>query len=329
MAVWLPQRRDVISFAGVFGLLGAVYLLPPDTALRQVRAAGTLRVCLPSSYPPLVTGNPRTPGIDVELLRLITAKLGLDLSIVTNPAMGRDFNPRSWRVTRAQCEVLAGGVVGSPTTGSFLDTTQAYATTGWAWLSPHREVVLQGRRVGVLVGVSGLDRVALAAWLRAAKAQVTVTLDGAELVQGLQDGRFDVGVTERLLAMELATRQGWSEGWMPAQLDRYPVVLGLWKGDLTLKRAIVVALHEAQRSGEVATIVARYIPHATAMDAQISFGDGAIGERPPGGSVVGGAVVGGLGGQGLGGQGLGGQGLGAAGSVGQDRMPDGHVGQNK
>jgi ABC-type amino acid transport substrate-binding protein len=262
MPIWLPRRHDVISFAGVFGLLGAVYLLPPDTALRQVRAAGALRVCLPPSYPPLVTADPQAPGIDVELLRLIAGKLGLRLVIVTNAAMGSDFNPRSWRVTRAQCEVLAGGVVGSPTTRSFLDTTQPYATTGWAWLSPHPEVALQGRRVGVLVGVSGLDRVALAARLRAAKAQVTITLDAAELVQGLKDGRFDVGVTERLLALELARGQGWTEGWMPPELDRYPVVFGLWKGDLTLKRAIVLALEQAQRSGEVATIIARYIPGA-------------------------------------------------------------------
>ena len=59
----------MITFAGVFGLLGAVYLLPPDTALQQVRAAGALRVCLPPSYPPLVTGDPSAPGIDVELLQ--------------------------------------------------------------------------------------------------------------------------------------------------------------------------------------------------------------------------------------------------------------------
>src|SRR5271166_4110878 len=79
MALWLPQRRDVISFAGAFGLLGAVYLLPPDTALQQVRAAGTLRVCLPPSYPPLVTGDPTKPGIDVDLLRAITRELGVSL----------------------------------------------------------------------------------------------------------------------------------------------------------------------------------------------------------------------------------------------------------
>ena len=123
---------------------------------------------------------------------------------------------------------------------------------------PDRNAEFEGRRIGVLVGVSGLDRVALAAWLRAAKAQVTVTLDAGELVQGLKDGRFDVGVTERLLAAELAAPLGWDLGWMP-ELRRYPVVLGLWKGDLTLKRAIVAAMGQMRRSGELAAVMARYI----------------------------------------------------------------------
>jgi ABC-type amino acid transport substrate-binding protein len=259
MAFWLPQRRDVISFAGVFGLLGAVYLLPPDTSLREVRTAGALRVCMPPSYPPLVTGDPAAPGIDVDLLRAIARELGVGLVTVVNPVMGRDFNPRDWRVTRAQCEVLAGGVVGSPTTRSFLETTQAYATTGWAWISPRPGATLEGQRVGALIAVSGLDRVALASWLRAAKAHVTVTLDAKELVQGLKDGRFDAGVTEGLLAEQLAIPLGWSVGWMPAEQGRYPVVLGLWKGDLTLKRAIVSAIGRMQRNGELATIMARYI----------------------------------------------------------------------
>lgn len=272
MELWLPQRRDVISFAGVFGLLGAVYLLPPDTALRQVRAAGTLRVCLPPSYPPLVTGDPAKPGIDVDLLRAIAQKLDVGVEPVVNPIMGRDFNPRAWRITRAQCEVLAGGVVGSATTRSFLETTPAYAMTGWTWISPRSSSALDGQRVGVLVGVSGLDRVALAAWLRAAKARVTVTLDAAELVQGLRDGRFDIGITEHLLGEQLASPLGWSVGWMPAELGRYPVVLGLWKRDLTLKRAIVSAMERMRRSGELATIVARYIPDDPAIPGSGSNG---------------------------------------------------------
>jgi hypothetical protein len=36
-------------------------------------------------------------------------------------------------------------------------------------------------------------------------------------------------------------------------------VLGLWKGDLTLKRAIVASLEKLERNGEVAAIKARYL----------------------------------------------------------------------
>ncbi|HET7883673.1 MAG TPA: transporter substrate-binding domain-containing protein, partial [Acetobacteraceae bacterium] len=223
-----------------------------------MRAAGVLRACMPPAYPPLVTGDPAAPGIDVDLLRHIANDLGVRLAIVANPAMGRDFNPRAWRITRAQCEVLAGGVVGSATTRSFIDTTQPYAATGWALLSPHAGETVQGRRVGVLVASSGLDRVALSTYLRAAKARVIVTADSDELVQGLADGRFDAGITDRLLAGELAAPHGWTVQWLPEELVRYPVVLGLWKGDLTLKRAISGALSRMQRDGEVAAIMRRY-----------------------------------------------------------------------
>jgi polar amino acid transport system substrate-binding protein/cystine transport system substrate-binding protein/membrane-bound lytic murein transglycosylase F len=39
-------------------------------------------------------------------------------------------------------------------------------------------------------------------------------------------------------------------------------VFGLWKGDLTLKRAIVSGLESLERDGEVAKIIARYIGDA-------------------------------------------------------------------
>jgi ABC-type amino acid transport substrate-binding protein len=260
MKLWRPARRDVISFAGVFGLLGAVYLLPPDTALHDVRTQGTLRACLPPSYPPLVTGDPAMPGIDVDLLRAVAGEIGVQLEVVTNASMGTDFNPRAWRITRAQCEIIAGGVAGSTTTRSFLETTPAYAATGWAWLAAHADADLHGKKIGILDSATGLDRLALSAWLRAAKAQISIVANGADLVDGVKQGRFDAGVTERLLAVQLAAQSGLSVAWMPPELVRYPLVFGLWKGDLTLKRAIVAAMNDLQRSGEMARIEARYVP---------------------------------------------------------------------
>ena len=255
----IPARmRMWFSYLVIFGLLAGVTFLPADTSLAEVRRAGLLRACMPPLYPPLVTADPAAPGIDVELLRAIAKDLGLTFEIAPNPAMGQDFNPRNWHVTRAQCEVLAGGVVGSPVTRSFLETSPSYAETGWAFVSGKPLGDISGLRAGVFTGVSGLDRLALSRYLRAHNVELTVVPSAAELANGLRAGRFDFGVTEKLAAGEIAAREGLIAAWAPAELPRFPLVLGLWKGDLTLKRAIVDALERLERSGEVARIVGRY-----------------------------------------------------------------------
>ena len=264
MALLADKWRTILSYALIFGLLAAVNLLPPDTSLSEVRAAGVLRACLPASYPPLVTGEPAAPGIDIELLRELARRMELRLVVSTNAAMGRDFNPRNWHITRAQCDVLAGGVVASPQTRSFLETSPSYAETGWAFVLPkpiseQRLGDLADRRAGVLVGISGLDRLALSRYLREQNVEVTILATAAELVRGLRDGKFDFAVTEFLLAGRIAAREGWKVEWAPAPLVRYPLVLGLWKGDLTLKRSVVAGLDKLERNGDVAAIMSRYL----------------------------------------------------------------------
>jgi ABC-type amino acid transport substrate-binding protein len=66
-------------------------------------------------------------------------------------------------------------------------------------------------------------------------------------------------VTEFLLAGQIASREGWRADWAPPPLGRYPLVLGLWKGDLTLKRAIDSGLEKLERDGDVAAIMSRYL----------------------------------------------------------------------
>jgi ABC-type amino acid transport substrate-binding protein len=250
--------RDALGALAVLSLLAAVYLLPPDTSLREVRHAGTLHVCMPPLAPPFVTGDASAPGIDVDILQALARDLGLMLASVPEPAMGQDFNPRAWHVTRAACEVLAGGLVASPMTRSFLETSPPYAETGWALLAPQPITDLNGRKIGVFTPPSGLDRIALASRLRAAQAQVIILTNIEALVTGLREGRFDAGVTEKLLADEIAARASLVADWLPGDLPRYPVAFGLWKGDLTLKRALTGALDRLARDGTVAAVMARY-----------------------------------------------------------------------
>jgi ABC-type amino acid transport substrate-binding protein len=256
--------RDALGALPILGLLAAVYLLPPDTSLSEVRRAGALHVCMPPADPPFVTGDPQAPGIDLEILQALTRALGLTLAPVPEPAMGRDFNPRGWHITRAACEVLAGGMVASPMTRSFLETSPPYAQTGWALIAPQAVALktpadLQGRKIGVFTPPGGLDRTALASQLRAAQAQVAIAASADALATGLREGRFEAGITEKLLADQIAAREHWAADWLPGDLPRYPVAFGLWKGDLTLKRALSGGLDGLARDGTVAAIMAKYV----------------------------------------------------------------------
>lgn len=248
--------RDAVTLLIIFGLLGAAYLLPPDTSYAQLKASGLLRACVPSSYPPLVTGDAEAPGIDVELLQELAERLDLRLLLATNSAMGRDFNPRNWRVTRAQCQILAGGVVDSRTTRSFLETTPPHAETGWALIRPGNLKSLEDRDIGFYAGVSGLDRIGLSRFLRQEGARVSLVSQRSELAEGLSSGRLDAAVAEALSARQLGGEMDWEVEWLP--LGRQSVVLGLWKGDLTLKRRVVSALAAIREDGTLQKIVERY-----------------------------------------------------------------------
>jgi ABC-type amino acid transport substrate-binding protein len=250
--------RDLISIGAVLALLVGVSLLPPDTSLREVERAGSLRACVPPVYPPLVTGDPEQPGIDIELLQAVAKRIGLTLALNENGAMGRDFNPRNWGLNRAQCQVIAGGVVDSDQTRSFLETGPPYAQTGWAIVSPAPTESLAGKRIGALTLISGLDRIGLASFLRAKGATARVVTSPEALTAGIADGTFDAGVTEAMLGSRLAADNGWTVAWAPPELARYNLVFGLWKGDITLKRVIDQAFADLTADGTIAAIMERY-----------------------------------------------------------------------
>ena len=140
----------------------------------------------------------------------------------------------------------------------FLDTGPAYAETGWAVLAPAPLSDLRGLNIGAVATISGLDRISLSSYLRSRDVNVGVVPRPAELVSGIAEGRFDGGITEALLAGQLATDNGWSATLLPVDFSRYHLVFGLWKGDLTLKRAIVSAFDDLADDGTVAAILERY-----------------------------------------------------------------------
>lgn len=252
-------RRNFGPLAFVLVLIAGVSLLPPDTSLREVQRTGTLRACVPSAYPPLVTGDPERPGIDIEILRAVAGELGVRLALNEITAMGQDFNPRNWRVTRAHCEVIAGGVVDAQLTRSFLETGPPYAETGWATLGPSPVPDVAGQDVAVLTLISGLDRIGLASFLRREGARARIAQRPEDLEAALTEGTARVGVTEALMARQIAAGHGWDVEMLPPPLPRYNIVFGLWKGDLTLKRAIARAFARLEADGTIPAILESYL----------------------------------------------------------------------
>ncbi len=262
-------RRDLGGLAVVIALLLAVTFLPPDTSLSEVEANDAIRACVPRSYPPLVTGDPDRPGIDIEILRAVADHLGVDLLLDPNDAMGRDFNPRNWAINRGRCQILAGGVVDSTLTRSFLDIGPPYAETGWAIVAPAPLEDIGGRTIGALTLVSGLDRIGLSSYLRREDVAVRIVRNAEALVDGIAGGEFDAGITEALLAGGIAADNDWWVAYMPGELARHNLVFGLWKGDLTLKREIVEAFRQLESDGTLDGILERYGAAPMAQDGAV------------------------------------------------------------
>src|SRR5690606_25438975 len=194
---------DLLPLVAVFALLFAVSFLPPDTSRAEVDRLGRLSVCMPTLYPPLVTGNADAPGFEVELMQEVADRLGWRLSIVSNAAMGRDFNPRNWRINRAQCQVLAGGIALNTTTRSFLDTSAPHMVTGWALVAPPGETIETVESpVGFLAGLTGLNRIELGQYLRHQEISASIVNDARALRSGLESGEFSAAITEALLAQQ-------------------------------------------------------------------------------------------------------------------------------
>lgn len=253
------QWSDLLTLVVLFGLMSAVYLLPPDTSLAQVEQRGTLNVCIPDAYPPLVLDGGTGGGFDIDLLQAVAAQMHLRLAFNQNPSIGKDFNPRNWRVNRAQCEVVAGGVVTTGTTRSFLETVETGLQTGWAAVVKPGATLHPGATVGIYPGLGGLDRLALSSFLRAQKLRAAARPSIAALQQGLEQGTYEIAIAESLsLRQILVAHPDWNIAWMPATLGRFSLGFGLWKGDLTLKRALLAALTSLEASGEIATLQQRY-----------------------------------------------------------------------
>lgn len=251
-------RTVVVNLAVAALVLFALTFLPPDNSLAEVQKSGVLRVCVPDAMPPLVTDDPARPGYDIELLELIAKDLGVRLALNHNPAIGADFNPRNWRLTRARCQVIAGGVVNNESTRGFLALLPTGLETGWSMLRRDDTLSQEGAAVGVFPGPTGLDRLALSRYLRSRKFRILTYSSPNQLARSLEDGTSDFIVSDRQTLSALQLKSARIEWVSEPELGVFGLAFGLWKGDATLMRAIGNSYRNLARAGVVEALAARY-----------------------------------------------------------------------
>lgn len=261
---WRRWKTVGFNLAAAAVLLFALTFLPPDNSLAEVQRSGVLRVCVPEAMPPLVTDDPDKPGYDLEMLELIARDLGVRLAINRNPAIGADFNPRNWRITRAQCQIIAGGVVSNDSARGFLELLPTGLKTGWATLRRDDTLSHEGASVGIFPGPTGLDRLALSRYLRSRNSRILTHSTAAQLAQSLEDGTSDYVISDRQTLAALDFPNGRIDWVSEAELGVFDLAFGLWKGDATLLRAVRQSQHNLLQAGLAGALAARY---STAVDA--------------------------------------------------------------
>lgn len=255
---WGRWRTVGLNLAGAALLLFALTFLPPDNSLAEVQASGVLRVCVPESMPPLVTDDPERPGYDLELLDLIARDLGVRLAINRNAAIGADFNPRNWRLTRSQCQVIAGGVVDNESARGFLELLPTGLQTGWAAIGGDDMLSQVGGTAAVFPGPIGLDRLALSRYLRSKKFRILTIPSAAQLLDALDDGTADIAISDRQTLAAINSENARIHWVSEKELGVFDLAFGLWKGDATLLRAMRDSHRKLRSSGLADSLSTRY-----------------------------------------------------------------------
>ncbi|WP_162784778.1 hypothetical protein [Paracoccus suum] len=236
---WRRWRKPALDIGLIAALLLAVSFLPPDTSLAERRKQRVLRFCVPDLASPLVAADqPGAPGPELRQMQAVAARLGLPLQTVAIANMGRSFNPRDWQIGRGQCDIIGGGLADSSANRDFLTLLPNGGRIAMVRAGPAAELP-KGAEIGVFMGSAGLDRLRLSGWLRAQGWRARPLATQAALDAYLRGGGTALASTLTPLPPDTKVAD-----LPPEAAESQSLAFGLWRGDVTLTRAVRRALSQ-------------------------------------------------------------------------------------
>lgn len=240
---WRPAGSTVFIVLGVLSYLG-LRQLPPDNSLSRVKAAGVLSVCLPPTLPPFISSDGAgATGSEARLVEAAARQIGVPVGWNIQPAWGSSPDPVDWGVRPESCDVLAGGIVVNAETQGLMQVLP-YRTSGWALLS----LGSQPRTLAVLTNHWGLAADDAYGWADARGLDFLAYGSAQGALVALRSGECDS-------VLALQDEVEWLRDQLPdsrvsavPDLPPQTLALGMWKNNITLKRALQGSL--SRQSGE-------------------------------------------------------------------------------
>ena len=228
------------------------------TGLARIRSAGELVVALDQNNLPFSTAHPTPMGLDYEIAGLLAQQIGLPLRVYW--ALSTHDSYPSKLSSRRLCDVILG-IMPDDRFGNRVVYSRPYYRAGY------QLVVRSGEDPPGPEETIGLEAGLAVRGLKGRSVQTFPST--ADVLQAVAVGRARAGYV-------ISTRGPWiaAERW-PGKLtflpssdsaDSFPICAAVHKEDRDLKESIDRAWDELQRSGQLASVFARWhIPSSASV----------------------------------------------------------------
>ena len=251
------SRRPFLALAFVAGLLASA-ASHAESALDTVLAKKSIAIAIPTDFPPYgFVGTDMAPqGLDVEMARLIAAKLGVAVELV--PVTSANRIPY---LQTHKADLVISTLGKNPEREKVIDFTAAYSPFFQAVFAPKSLAIkspadLGGKTVGVTRGaIEDLELTRIAP----PSADVKRFEDNNATVSAFVSGQVQVIATGASVAGNMMARNPQLGTEFKLLLKDSPNFIGVAKGDDKLRLKVNEIIAAAKASGEVDKLCQKWL----------------------------------------------------------------------
>ena len=251
------QRRPFLALALAAGLFASAPAFA-DSALDAVIAKKSITIAIPTDFPPYgFVGTDMAPqGLDVDMARLIAAKLGVAVELV--PVTSANRIPY---LQTHKADLVISTLGKNPEREKVIDFTAAYSPFFQAVFAPKSLSIktaadLNGKSVGVTRGaIEDMELTKIAP----AGADVKRFEDNNATVSAFVSGQVQVIATGASVAGNMMARNPGLGTEFKLLLKDSPNFIGVAKGDDKLRLKVNEIIAAAKASGEIDKLCVKWL----------------------------------------------------------------------